>query len=86
MNEKSINNIKQHDPYEWVTNNYAWPKCSNNLIPTSQRLLRLKYFEDFLTNSTRSSTSSSEENNLHHTIIENGQSNSNNQQLVRKLF
>ena len=79
LNEKSINNLKQLDPFDWITINYPWPKNSHFLIPINQRLLRLKYYEDFLTNSARSSTSS-EDNNLQTTLIERDQNKSNNQQ------
>ena len=58
-------------------NNYVWPKNSHCLLPISQRILRLKFYENLLTNGARTSTSS-DDSSLRNNMTENDQNNNNN--------
>jgi hypothetical protein len=85
--------VKQTDPVEWLVNNYPWPKSAtataSNCVPSiGQRLFRLKLYDNYLTNSARSS--SSDESDLHqqqqqqHTVVENNGVHTSHHHLVRK--
>lgn len=75
---ESSQSLKLSDPVEWLVSNYPWPKNTgaNCGVPISQRLFRLKLYDNYLTNSARSS--SSDESDIQNTVIETGVNNSNN--------
>lgn len=77
MNEKHRFNLNQMDLTEWIVHNYIWPKNENN-IHIQQRLLRVKYMSDIITNRISSSSDDSE---LHLNNI----SDNKNQNLVWQI-
>jgi hypothetical protein len=91
VNNFSSVNVKQVDPVDWILGNYPWPKSgSSSQVPPSQRLLRLKIYENYLFKSTRSSASSDPESDPGQNsppqvncAAEDNNDCSSNQQLVR---
>lgn len=62
---------QQHDPVEWIISNYPWPRSSaTGAIPISQRLLRLKLYDNFLAAYSARSSSSDESEPQANTVME----------------
>jgi hypothetical protein len=48
----------KNDPVEWLVNNYPWPRTNHSTISISQRLLRLKLYDNFVSSPPVQSSSS----------------------------
>lgn len=84
LSESSNSSIKQHDPIDWLINNYPWPKNPANTVQVGQRLLKLKLYDNFLANSARSS--SSDESEPQNTVVEANMANNNSHQHLVSEF